>query len=195
MGIQTGAPQGTQELRAALLALRAPRGEQRRPAPRSSVYGRAAAAVPADVRQPAVADVLAARLAGVESSALLPGTALALVVTPVSPLPPPFALSCQRLVDGGATVVALGPELAREVDDARRPRTVPLRPDDALSDEWALVVCGPQRRLAFLARRRPAGDVWDWLVTQDSVAVSRAATALLERVPFLGLRVPTLDPV
>ena len=195
MGIGADAPPDTQHLRAALLALKAPRGEQRRPAPRSSVYGRAAAAVPSDVRPPAAADVLAARLASIETSAALPGTALALVVTPVAPLPPTSAARCRRMLDGGATVVALGPGLARQVADAGQPLTLPLRPDDALSQEWALVVCGPQRRLAFLARQRPDGEVWDWLVTQDAVAVQRAATALLERVPFLGLRVPTLAAV
>lgn len=131
MSISTGTAHETQQLRAALLALRAPQGEQRRPAPRSSVYGRVAAAVPG---------------------------------------------------------------MARQVSDAGQPLTLPLRPDDALAEEWALVVCGPQRRLAFLARRRPTGEVWDWLVTQDAVAVQRAATALLERVPFLDLRVPTLAP-
>lgn len=193
-GMSTDAPGGVHELRAALMALKAPKGDERAPAPRSSVYGRAAAAVPGDVRQAAVTDVLTARLGTVETSALLPGTALALVVTPVAPLPEAFALTCQLIVDNGATVVALGPELKREVSDRSRPLSVPLRPDDSLSEEWAMVVCGPYRRLAFLARRRTGTDVWDWLVTQDPVAVHRAGTALLERVPFLHLRVPPLAP-
>ena len=54
-----------------------------------------------------------------------------------------------------------------------------------------MVACGPHRRIAFLARQRD-DDVWDWLITRDPVAVHRAATALLERVPFLRLRVPPL---
>jgi hypothetical protein len=36
-------------------------------------------------------------------------------------------------------------------------------------------------------------DLWSWLVTRDPVAVHRAGTAILERVPFLGLRVPPLS--
>ena len=35
-------------------------------------------------------------------------------------------------------------------------------------------------------------DQWRWLVTRDAVAVQRAGTAILERVPFLRLRVPVL---
>lgn len=183
---------GADELRAAVLALKAPQAAKRAPAPRSSVYGRAAAAVPGDVRQPAIAGVLSARLRTVETSALLPGTTLALVVSPEPRLPAELARSCQLLVDAGATVVILGPDLPRSVSDRSRPLTIPLRADDSLSQEWALVACGPHRRVAFLARRRESTDVWDWLVTRDSVAVQRAGTALLERVPFLRLRVPAL---
>lgn len=182
-----------EQLRAAVLALRAPQAAKRAPAPRSSVYGRAAAAVPADVRQPAAGGVLEARVRTVETSALLPGTTMALVVSPRrSELPPDTARSCDLLTAAGAVVVALGADLPRQVSDRTRPLTVPLRRDDSLADEWAVVACGPQRRVAFLARRRPEGDVWDWLVTRDPVAVHRAGTALLERVPFLRLRVPAL---
>lgn len=179
-------------LRAAVLALRAPQAAQRAPAPRSSVYGRAAAAVPADVRQAARTCVLAARMRTVETSALLPGTTLALVVSPTPrALPPETARSCELLAAGPANVVTLGVDLARSVSDRGRPLAVPLRSDDSLDEEWAFVACGPQRRIAFLARRR-GDDVWDWLVTRDPVAVHRAGTALLERVPFLRLRVPAL---
>lgn len=186
-------PEGAAALRAAVLALRTPQAAQRAPAPRSSVYGRAAAAVPSDVRQAAVAEVLAARLRSVETSAMLPGTSLALVVSPLPRrLPDDIARSCDLLVKAGASVVALGPDLPRAVSDRSRTLTVPLRADDSLADEWAMVVCGPHRRVAFLARRRDGTDVWDWLVTRDAVAVHRAGTALLERVPFLRLRVPAL---
>jgi hypothetical protein len=186
-------PEGAAELRAAVLALKAPKAAKRAPAPRSSVYGRAAAAVPQDVRQAAVAEVLAARLRSVETSAMLPGTTLALVVSPMPRrLPDDIARSCDLLVQAGASVVALGPDLPRAVSDRTRILTVPLRADDSLSDEWAMVACGPHRRVAFMARRRPDTEVWDWLVTRDAVAVHRAGTALLERVPFLRLRVPTL---
>ena len=183
-----------EQLRAAVLALRAPQTAKRAPAPRSSVYGRAAAAVPADVRQPASGGVLEARLRTVETAALLPGTSLALVVSPRrGALPRDPERSCELLARAGATVVALGSELPRRVADRSRPLTVPLRRDDSLADEWAVVACGPHRRVAFLARRREDGeDVWDWLVTRDPVAVHRAGTALLERVPFLRLRVPAL---
>lgn len=186
-------PEGAAALRAAVLALRTPQAARRAPAPRSSVYGRAAAAVPSDVRQAAVAEVLAARLRSVETSAMLPGTSLALVVSPLPRrLPDDIARSCDLLVKAGASVVALGPDLPRAVSDRSRTLTVPLRADDSLADEWAMVACGPHRRVAFLARRREGTDVWDWLVTRDAVAVHRAGTALLERVPFLRLRVPAL---
>lgn len=186
-------PAGAAELRAALLALKAPQAAKRAPAPRSSVYGRAAAAVPGDVRQAAVAEVLSTRLRSVETSALLPGTTLALLVSPQPRrLPDDIARSCTLLVRDGASVVVLGPDLPRSVSDRSRVLTVPLRADDALADEWAMVACGPHRRVAFLARRRPSTEVWDWLVTRDAVAVHRAGTALLERVPFLKLRVPAL---
>lgn len=181
------------DLRAAVLALRAPAAAKRAPAPRSSVYGRAAAAVPADVRQAATSAVLEARVRTVETSALLPGTALALVVSPTShALPPDTSRSCELLARAGIPVVTLGPGLPRRVQDRSRPLSVPLRADDSLAQEWAVVACGPHRRLAFLARRRGTDDVWDWLLTRDPVAVHRAGTALLERVPFLRLRVPAL---
>lgn len=181
------------QLRAAVLALRAPQAAKRAPAPRSSVYGRAAAAVPDDVRQASTSSVLQARLRSVETSALLPGTALALVVTPLPDrLPAELARSCDLLATAGATVLALGRDLPRVVHDQSRPLTVPLRRDDALEHEWAFVACGPRRRIAFLARRRGPEDVWDWLVTRDPIAVHRAGTALLDRVPFLRLRVPSL---
>lgn len=186
-------PIGAEQLRAAVLALRAPQAAKRAPAPRSSVYGRAAAAVPGDVRQAARSAVLEARLRTVETSALLPGTTLTLVVTPAAgAVPADTARSCDLLAAAGTTVVVLGPELPRSVADRTRPLSVPLRADDSLADEWAFVAAGPHRRIAFLARRRE-DDVWDWLVTRDSVAVHRAGTALLERVPFLRLRVPALS--
>lgn len=179
-------------LRAAVLALKAPQAAKRAPAPTSSVYGRAAAAVPGDVRQAASATVLAARLRSVETSALLPGTALALAVSPTPrSLPEETADCCRLLTAAGATVVALGVDLPRLVSDRSAPLSVPLRAGDSLCDEWAMVACGPHRRVAFLARRR-SDDVWDWLITRDPVAVHRAGTALLERVPFLRLRVPVL---
>lgn len=193
MGPEPVARGGVEQLRAAVLALKAPQAAKRAPAPTSSVFGRAAAAVPADVRQPATAVVLTARLSTVETSALLPGTSLVLLVTAQrGRLPAELARSCEQLVAAGATVVALGPDLPRTVTDRTRPLLVPLRADDALANEWAMVACGAHRRVAFLARRRADTDVWDWLVTRDSVAVHRAGTALLERVPFLRLRVPVL---
>ena len=183
----------TERLRAAVMALRAPQAAKRAPAPRSSVYGRAAAAVPGDVRQAAPSSVLEARLRTVETSALLPGTTMALVVSPLAgALPEAVVRSVEQLSRAGGTVVALGPDLPRRVQDRTRPLSVPLRADDSLKDEWAFVACGPRRRIAFLARRRGTDDVWDWLVTRDPVAVHRAGTALLERVPFLRLRVPPL---
>jgi hypothetical protein len=79
------------------------------------------------------------------------------------------------------------------VSDATKPLTVPLRADDSLAGEWGLIACGPARRVAFLARQEPGlDDLWSWIVTRDAVAVQRAGTAILERVPFLKLRVPAL---
>ena len=181
-------------LRAAVQALRAPQAAKRAPAPTSSVFGRAAAAVPDDAHGPADRTVLAARLRSVETSALLPGTALALLVVPSREVADELAGSCDQLVRGGATVVVLGPDLPRRVTDRSRPLSVPLRADDSLAQEWGLLACGPVRRVAFLARREEApGDSWRWLVTRDQVAVHRAGTAILERVPFLRLRVPPLS--
>lgn len=181
-------------LRAAVQALRAPEAAKRAPAPRSSVFGRAAAAVPHDTHPPADRIVLAARVRSVETSALLPGTTLALLVVPSARVAAELSESCAQLVKGGATVVVLGPDLPRAVSDRSRPLTVPLRADDSLSEEWGLLACGPVRRVAFLARREVGeADLWRWLVTRDAVAVQRAGTAILERVPFLRLRVPILS--
>jgi hypothetical protein len=179
-------------LRAAVQKLRAPEVAKRAPAPRSSVFGRAAAAVPDDAHPPASREVLSSRLRSVETSALLPGTTLALLVVPSAAVAAELSGSCQQLVRGGATVVVLGPGLPREVADRSRPLSIPLRADDALSEEWGLLACGPLRRVAFLARREPDRDAWRWLTTRDAVAVHRAGTAILERVPFLRLRVPPL---
>ena len=180
-------------LRAAVQALRAPQAAKRAPAPVSSVFGRAAAAVPADSHDPVDRAGLATRLRSVETSALLPGTTLALLVVPSARVAAELAASCRQLVAGGSVVVVLGPDLPREVTDRSRPLSVPLREDDSLSQEWGLIACGPVRRVAFLARREPGeGDRWRWLTTRDTVAVHRAGTAILERVPFLRLRVPPL---
>lgn len=179
------------QLRAAVQALRAPQAAKRAPAPVSSVFGRAAAAVPDDAHPAAARSVLLSRLRSVETSALLPGTTLALLVVPNARVAADLAGSCQQLVNGGATVLVLGPGLPRRVSDPSQPLSVPLRGDDALAEEWGLLACGPHRRVAFLARHEDA-DRWRWLVTRDAVVVSRAGTAILERVPFLQLRVPAL---
>lgn len=180
-------------LRAAIQALRAPQAAARAPAPRSSVFGRAAAAVPDDTHAAVDRGDLAARMRSVETSALLPGTLLALLVVPNVVFAAELSASCEQMVRGGATVVVLGPDLPRRVSDRSQPLTVPLRADDSLADEWGLLACGPARRIAFLARREEdQRDRWRWLITRDPVAVQRAGTAILERVPFLRLRVPLL---
>ncbi len=181
----------TRALRAAVLKLRAPQASKRAPAPTSSVYGRAAAAVPADIRQPASTAALAGRLRNVETTALMTGTTMALVVHPEpGDLPANLRRSLDLLVTAGAEVVVLG----RHIDRVATPgtvRTIPLREDDALQDEWAFLALGPSKRVAFLAQRD--GDVWRWVLTRDPIAVHRAGTAILERVPFLRLRVPPLE--
>lgn len=200
--LERGAPDGregvgesAERLRSAVLALRTPAAAKRAPAPTSSVFGRAAAAVPLDAHQPATRKALAHRFGSVETSALLPGTTLVLAVLPDPGAAPPALLrTFDLLTRGGAVVLLLGPDMPRDVPaDRSRPLTLPLRNDDALQQEWALVVCGPARRIAFLARREnEQDDLWSWLLTRDPVAVHRAGTALLERVPFLKLRVPAL---
>ena len=183
-------------LRQAVLALRAPQVAKRAPAPTSSVFGRAAAAVPGDAHPPTARSTLQGRVRAVETSALLPGTSLALIVMPSigGLIPSQLMRSCETMVNAGATVVILGNDIPRQVSDATRPLTVPLRGDDSLVNEWGLIACGPTRRVAFLARQeKPAmDDLWSWIVTRDAVAVHRAGTAILERVPFLKLRVPAL---
>ncbi len=183
-------------LRQAVLALRAPQAAKRAPAPTSSVFGRARAAVAADAHPPTPRSTLQGRFRSVETSALLPGTSMALVVVPdlgTASIPPSLQRSCEMLVSAGATVVILGSDIPRQVTDPSRPLTVPLRAEDSLANEWGLIACGPSRRIAFLARKEPElEDMWSWLVTRDAVAVHRAGTAILERVPFLKLRVPAL---
>ena len=200
-GATTAAPAPTDDvgehraaLRAAVTALRAPEAAKRAPAPTTSVYGRAARAVPDDVHTGASREVLASRFRSVETSALMPGTTMVLAVTPTrGAVAPELLASLQRIVDGGAVGLVLGPAVPRHVADRSRPLTVPLRDDDALAQEWALVALGPQRRVAFLAQRQAGtADLWSWLTTRDPVAVERAGTAILERVPFLKLRVPPL---
>lgn len=177
-------------LRAAVLRLRAPEVSKRAPAPTSSVYGRAAAAVPGDVRQPGSREALEARFRNVETTALMSGTTMALVVVPEGSLAPGLLRSLDLLVAAKAVALVVGPDVPRSVDRTSV-MTLPLRSDDALQDEWALLALGPRKRTAFLARRRP-DDAWDWMLTRDPVAVHRAGTAILERAPFLRLRVPAL---
>ena len=149
----------TDALRAAVLKLRAPEVSKRAPAPTSSVYGRAAAAVPADVRPPADRAALLARYRNIETSALMSGTTMALVVHPdEGELPSDLLASLRLLVASKAQVVVLGSSVPRSVDPGTV-RTVPLRKGDALGNEWALLALGPTKRVAFLARRRP-GAGW-----------------------------------
>jgi hypothetical protein len=180
-------------LRAAVLALKAPQAAKRAPAPTSSVFERAARAVPADVRPRTTRDALAGKFRNVETSALMSGTKMLLLVTPDrGPLSAAVTRSLELLVAAQAVVVALGPDLPRDVPaDRSRPLTLPLRADDDLVNEWALLALGTDQRVAFLARR--SVDGWDWMITRDPVAVQRAGTAILERVPHLRLRVPALQ--
>ncbi|MGB8652159.1 MAG: hypothetical protein WCD35_16025 [Mycobacteriales bacterium] len=181
------------QLRAAVLKLKAPAVAKRAPAPRSSVFGRAAAAVPDDVRPATSRAALEARFRHVETNALMAGTTMCLVVLPDSgELPDALLRSLTLLVKAKVTVLVLGRDIQRDVPaDRSRPLTVPLRPDDDLGNEWAVLALGPRRRTAFLARRN--GELWDWVLTRDPVAVQRAGTAILERVPFLQLRVPAFE--
>lgn len=198
IGVPSAAPPdvSSDALRQAVLALRAPQAAKRAPAPTSSVFGRARAAVPNDAHPATARTTLEGRFRSVETSALLPGTTMALVVVPDlgrGTVPAALMRSCEMLVTAGATVVILGNDIPRQVSDRSKPLTIPLRADDSLADEWGLIACGSARRIAFLARREPdKDDMWSWLVTRDAVAVHRAGAAILERVPFLKLRVPAL---
>ena len=156
-------------LRAAVQALRAPQAAKRAPAPTSSVFGRAAAAVPDDTHAAADRSVLAARLRSVETSAMLPGTTLALLVVPSVQDADELAASCDLLCAAGTTVVVLGPDLPRVVGDRSKPLTVPLRADDSLSEEWGLIACGPVRRVAFLARQDSDAQLWRWQIGRAHV--------------------------
>lgn len=188
--VSTDADETTTQLHAALLRLKAPEAAKRAPAPTSSVFGRAKAAVPDDVRPASTRDTLDSRFRNVETTALMSGTTMVLAVLPdQGALPPALMRSLELLVASGVVVLALGTEIPRQVDRAR-PLTLPLRTDDALGSEWALLALGPAKRVAFLARRN--GEVWDWMITRDAIAVHRAGTAILERAPFLRLRVPVL---
>ncbi|MFN2539636.1 MAG: hypothetical protein ABR549_15990 [Mycobacteriales bacterium] len=186
-------PEAQQRLRAAVLALKAPQAAKRAPAPTSSVFGRAARAVPDDVRPRTSREALVAKFRNVETSALMAGTSMVLVVTPdAGPLPPQLLRTLDLLVAAKAVVVVLGPDVPRDMPaDRSRPLTLPLRADDDLASEWAFLALGPHKRVAFFARRDVDG--WDWMITRDPVAVQRAGTAILERVPHLGLRVPALQ--
>jgi len=146
------------------------------------------------IENPLAVEVLAGKFRNVETSALMSGTSMVLMVTPdPGPLDPAVLRSLELLVSAKAVVVALGPDLPRDVPaDRSRPLTLPLRTDDDLASEWALLALGPEKRVAFLARRADDGD-WDWMITRDQVAVHRAGTAILERVPHLRLRVPLLE--
>ncbi len=183
-----------EDLRASVRALRQPMAAKRAPAPRASAYGRAALAAPDDVRPPAARGALAGRFRTAEASALMSGTALVLAVVPdAGPVDPALLGSLATAVRAGGTALVLGPDVPRDVPaDRSRPLTVPLRADDALADEWVLLAAGPGKRIAFVARRE-GDDLWAWSLTRDAVAVQRAGAALLERVPFLRLRVPLLS--
>ncbi|MCW2623165.1 MAG: hypothetical protein JWL64_2767 [Frankiales bacterium] len=188
-------PQELPTLQDSLRALKLPTSAvTRSPTPGSSVYGRAAASVPDAVRGRLSKDALLRRFRTLETSVRLPGTTLLLLVLP-DPGPPPaeqlhLAQAVARL---GARTVLLGPDLVRSVpEDPRLPVSVALRKDDPLAAEWAMIACGPAKRLAILGQCTSDGS-WTSVLTRDSLAVQRAATAVLERVPFLGLRVPMLD--
>lgn len=200
---QPGQTAPVDELRAALFALRQPKAAQRAAAPRASVHGRAARAAPADVGPGAPRASLLGRFRSAEADAVLRGTSLVLAVVPErGPVSAALLRALSVCVQAGGNALVLGPDVPRDVplglDVGRgavdRPLTVPLRLDDPLDQEWALIAAGPRRRVAFTARlREPGVDLWDWSLSRDPVAVQRAGSAILERVPFLRLRFPLLE--
>jgi DICT domain-containing protein len=91
----------------------------------------------------------------------------------------------ERLAAHCSLTAALGVGL-----DARSVEGVlggPLRADDALSDEWSVVVVGPQSAIALVARDLHSGGadgdrLFDFAVTCDRELVVSAARSLLARI-------------
>jgi EAL domain-containing protein (putative c-di-GMP-specific phosphodiesterase class I) len=77
-------------------------------------------------------------------------------------------------------VAVFGPGLASE--PAAGVTGVPLPGDDALRDEWAVVVIGAQRAGALIARRSPDARTYDAVVTYRREVVVAAARLLLARL-------------
>ena len=77
-------------------------------------------------------------------------------------------------------------------------RLIGLAPDDAARDEWDVLVCSPRRRFGFVSLDtcqpfdHEMERTFAWLTTRDSAGIDSAADALLQRVPTLPIRLPTL---
>lgn len=77
-------------------------------------------------------------------------------------------------------------------------RLVGLAEDDAVRNEWDVLVCSPRRRFGFVSQdtKRPVDHEMDrtfaWLTSHDEASIGRAAEALLQRVPTLPITVPQL---
>jgi hypothetical protein len=183
------------ELRAAVRALRAPAGHQRAEPPHSSPFARTLAAAGYPATQRASLASLAVRAHAAETATLMPSTELAFFLVPRrEEIRAALTRTAMAVAGAGVATVLMGAHVERKVAIERgRPHGVPLRDDDPLATEWAIVAAGPKGRVAFVAREDPEAGDWEWLLTRDPIAVGRAATCLLERTPHLRLRVPALD--
>ncbi|MCW2622321.1 MAG: hypothetical protein JWL64_1923, partial [Frankiales bacterium] len=120
---------------AASTLARRPGWAHRAPAPRSSIYARAAGVVPGEVHGPVDTESLSRRFRGLEPAVRLPTTSLLLVLLPDNGPPPAGQLRMARdVAQLGARVVVLGPTTSTRSlpHDPREPATVPRRPDDPL---------------------------------------------------------------
>jgi hypothetical protein len=183
------------ELRAAVRALRAPAGHLRAEPPRSSPFARTLAAAGYPATQRASLASLAVRAHAAETATLMPSTELAFFLVPRrEEIRAALTRTAVAVAGAGVATVLMGAHVERKVAIERgQPHGVPLRDDDPLAAEWAIVAAGPKGRVAFVAREDPEAGDWEWLFTRDPIAAGRAATCLLERTPHLRLRVPALN--
>lgn len=137
-----------------------------------------------------------------ESAALRQGAGALVLATlqEAHQLSPATLDGYRRIAGAGATVLlfAHGFPPARQLAD--RLWTIDLAADDSVRDEWNVLVCSPSERFGFAAEdvhEHTATELersFRWISCRAAGAVGRAANALLDRVPTLGLRVPLLTP-
>jgi DICT domain-containing protein len=104
----------------------------------------------------------------------------------------------RALADRGVQVVLFAHGWTGLTEVAPGLRLAGLDSDDAVRNEWDLLVCSSRRRFGFVSQDLQDGAAGEmertfgWLTTSDADALGRAADALLMRVPGSGLRIPPL---